>query len=164
LYHLILDTCVWFDLAVSEFSLVSKLARLVDDGKANIIIPELIQKEWDGCKKKIKSQISDEVVEARRLALRFVSFMDEVESTDVSAQVASVDPTTLARRIAGQRIAAVEAILNSSAATRVSVSKQAETLAVKHALEKKAPFRMRNSMADALIFLGSVPKLMKQRF
>jgi hypothetical protein len=90
--------------------------------------------------------------------------MDEVESTDVSAQVASVDPTTLARRIAGQRIAAVEAILNSSAATRVSVSKQAETLAVKHALEKKAPFRMRNSMADALIFLGSVPKLMKQRF
>jgi hypothetical protein len=62
----------------------------------------------------------------------------------------------MGRRIAAHRIYAIETILNSDATTRVPVSAQARTLAIKHALEKKAPFRMRNSMADALIFLAAV--------
>ena len=156
MHYLFLDTCVWVDLAVSEFSLVAKLARLIDDGKVSIVIPELIRTEWDGCKKKIETQISNEVVEARRFAMRFVSFMDEIESTDVSAQISSADPISMGRRIAAHRINAIETILNSDATTRIPVSAQAETLAIKHALDKKAPFRMRNSMADALIFLASV--------
>lgn len=156
MHYLILDTCVWVDLAVSEFSLVAKLSRLIDDGKASIVIPELIRTEWDGCKKTIEKQIENEVVEARRFAMRFVSFMDEIESNDVSAQVSSADPISMGRRIAAQRIDAIQNILKSDATTRVPVSEQAERLAIKHALEKKAPFRMRNSMADALIFLAAV--------
>lgn len=135
---------------------MAKLSRLIDDGKASIVIPELIRTEWDGCKKTIEKQIENEVVEARRFAMRFVSFMDEIESNDVSAQVSSADPISMGRRIAAQRIAAIQNILKSDATTRVPVSEQAERLAIKHALEKKAPFRMRNSMADALIFLAAV--------
>lgn len=153
---MILDTCVWVDLVVSEFSLVAKLARLIDDAKIAIVIPDLIRAEWDGCKRKIETQIANEVVEARRFAMRFVSFMDEIEPNDVSAQVSSADPISMGRRIAAQRIAALEAILNSEATICVPVSAQAETLAIKHALGKMAPFRMRNSMADALIFLAAV--------
>ncbi|MCP9841546.1 DUF4935 domain-containing protein [Synechococcus sp. J7-Johnson] len=156
LHHLFLDTCVWFDLAVSEFSLVAKLARLIDEGKARIVIPELIRTEWDGCKNKIETQIAKEVVDSRRFAIRFMSFMDEIESTDASSRIASADPKSMGRRIAAHRIDAIETILNSDATTRVPVSDQARTLAIKHALEKKAPFRMRNSMADALIFLAVV--------
>ena len=142
---------------------MAKLARLIDDGKASIVIPDLIRTEWVGCKKKIERQIANEVVEARRFAMRFVSFMDEIESNDVSAQVSSADPISIGRRIAAQRIDSVETILNSDATTRVPVSAQAETLAIKHALEKKAPFRMRNSMADALIFLAAVEWVNDQR-
>lgn len=135
---------------------MAKLARLIDDGKASIVVPELVRAEWDGCKKTIETQIAKEVVEARRFAMRFVSFMDEIESSDLSAHVSSSDPISMGQRIADHRIDAIETILNSDATTRVAVSAQAETLAIKHALEKKAPFGMRNSMADALIFLAAV--------
>ena len=160
---MILDTCVWVDLAVSEFSLVAKLARLIDDGKASIVIPELVRTEWDGCKMTIAKQIANEVVEARRSAMRFVSFMDEIEPTGLSTHVSSADPMSMGQQIAAHRIAAIEAILNSDATIRVPVSAQAETLAIRHALEKKAPFRMRNSMADALIFLAAVEWVKDQK-
>jgi predicted nucleic acid-binding protein len=156
LHYLILDTCVWVDLAVSEFSLVAKLARLINDAKASIVIPELVRTEWYGCQMTIGKQIANEVVEARRSAMRFVSFMDEIEHTGLSTQLSSADPKSMGQQIAAHRIAAIEAILNSDASICVPVSAQAETLAIRHALEKKAPFRMRNSMADALIFLAAV--------
>ena len=156
MHYLILDTCVWVDLAVSEFSLVAKLARLINEGKASIVIPELIRTEWDGCKKKIEAQISDEVVEARRFAMRFASFMDEIESTDISTQVSALDPISTGQRIAARRMDTIESMLDSDATIRVPVSAKAKTMAINHALEKKAPFRMRNSMADALIFLAAV--------
>jgi hypothetical protein len=156
LHHLIIDTCVWVDLAVSEFSLVAKLARLIDDGKARIVIPDLVRTEWGRCKKKIETQIVDEVVSNRRFAMKFVCFMDEIESTDLSAKISFTDPTSMGRRIAARRIEVIEKILSSTATTQVAISARAKTLAVNHALEKKAPFRLRNSMADALIFLTAV--------
>jgi len=98
LHHLFLDTCVWVDLAVSEFSLVAKLARLIEDGKATIVVPELIKTEWDGCKKKIVAQITDDVTESRRFAIRFMSLMDEL-NTDVSDHISSVDPISTGAKI-----------------------------------------------------------------
>ncbi len=163
MHYLILDTCVWVDLAVSEFSLAAKLARLIDDGKASIVIPELVRTEWDGCKMTIGTQIANEVVAARRYAMRFVSFMDEIEFTNLYTHVSSTDPISMGQQIAAHRIAAIDAILNSDASICIPVSAQAKTLAIKHALEKKAPFRLRNSMADALIFLAAVEWVKDQK-
>ena len=101
---------------------MAKLARLIDDGKASIVVPELSRTEWDGCKKKIETQISNEVVEARRFAMRFVSFMDEIESTDVSAHVSSADPISMGCRIAAHRIDAIETILNPTRLTSTTCS------------------------------------------
>ncbi|MEW4490515.1 PIN domain-containing protein [Thalassoglobus sp. JC818] len=156
LHYLILDTCVWVDLAVFEVNLIAKLAKLVDDGKATVVLPELIRSEWDGCKRKIVDQITNQVVESRRSALQFQSFVAEGDSNTVPDQISSVDPKALGAKIAAKRIVAIERILDSDETIGVSVSSNSRSLAIHHALEKKAPFRMRNSMADALIFFSAV--------
>jgi hypothetical protein len=155
LHHLIFDTCVWVDLAVSEFSLVAKLGLLIQDGKAKIVVPEIIRTEWDGCKKKIVTQITEGIVEARRSAISLKSFMDE-GCTDVFDRISSVDPISTGVKISAARIQAIEEILDSDATIRVPVSDQTKTSAVERAVQKKSPFRSRNSMADALIFLTAV--------
>ena len=66
MHYLILDTCVWVNLAVSEFSLVAKLARFIEEKKVTLVIPELVRTEWEGCKNTILSQITDELVKGYR--------------------------------------------------------------------------------------------------
>ena len=155
MHNLFLDTCVWVDLAVLEFSLVDKLNRLIDEGKVTIVVPELIKNEWDGCKKKIIEQITKEVVDARRFTFKFISFVDEL-NTDVAKHLSSFDPISTSAKISAHRIQSIEKILNSNLTILVPVSDQTKILAIDLALQKKAPFQMRNSMADALIFLTAV--------
>ena len=156
MHHLIVDTCVWVDLAVTEFSLAEKLARLIEDGKARIVVPELIKTEWDGCKESIVEQITAAIVESRRSAIRLMSLVDGPDWTEVSDRISSVDPISAGAKLGAQRIEAIEGILDSDVIIGVPVSGQAKALAVDHALQKKAPFRSCNSMADALIFFAAV--------
>jgi hypothetical protein len=111
---------------VSEFSLIPKLARLIEDGKATLVVPELIRTEWDGCNKKIVAQITNEIVDTQRFALKFMSFVDEGEPTDVGDRISSVDPIALGIKIAAQRILAIEKILDSDKTIRVPVSNHSD--------------------------------------
>ncbi len=156
MHHLIVDTCVWFDLAVSEFSLVAKLARLIAADKVTIVLPELIRNEWNHCKKKIVEQITRGITDARRSAITLTTLLDETDLTEISDRISSVDPVSMGADIGTQRIQAIEKILDSDSTIWVPASSQTNASAIAHALQKKAPFRQRNSMADALIFLSAV--------
>lgn len=159
MHHLILDTCVWVTLAKFEFSLVAKLAQLIDTKKVTIVLPELIRKEWNDCKTHIVKQITDEVTDHRRSAIRLRTFLDSPALADSFDRISSVDPVSTGTQIAAHRIAAIEKILDSDSIIWVPLSSHTKSLAITHALEKKPPFRDRNSMADALIFLSAVERM-----
>jgi hypothetical protein len=156
LHYLILDTCVWVNLAVSEFSLVAKLARLIEEKKVTLVIPELVRTEWDGCKNTILSQITDEVVKGYRSYNNFISFLHQNNYTDFNESILSFNPSSIGAELSNSRIVAIEQILDSDVAIQVPVSDWSKNMAIEHALQKKAPFRSRNSMADALIFFSAV--------
>lgn len=150
---LILDTCVWIDLAVSHHSLITKIAQLVDTGKATIVVPEPVRTEWDRLKrKKVTERILRDAAEDRRSAMKFASLLDDED--DLSKRISAIDSETAASEVAADRINAIEELLNSGA--QISVPDSAKFLAVDHALQKKAPFRLKNGMADALIFFTTV--------
>lgn len=155
MHHVIFDTCVWHDLTVSEFSLVPKVARLTDEGKLTIVVPELVRSEWDGGREKIVSQITREIVEARRSAIRLKSYLAETDCTIDWDPVSSLDPVSTGATVSAHRIRAIEALLDAEATIRIPISKKAEAHAIGLALRKNPPFRLRNSMADALIFLAT---------
>jgi len=156
LHYLILDTCVWVDLAVSEFSLVAKLARFIEEKKVTLVIPELVRTEWEGCKNRILSQLTDEVVKGYRSCKNFISVLNQNNYTDFDESILSINPSSIGAEISNSRILAIEQILNSDVVIQVPVSDWSKKMAIEHALQKKAPFRSRNSMADALIFFSAV--------
>jgi hypothetical protein len=126
---------------------------LIKDRKTTIVVPEIIRTEWNGCKDKIVKQITHEIVEARRSALGIRAFLDDPACMKDLNAISSLDPMSTGKQIAAQRIKAIEALLDSDTTIQVPVSDDTKALAIDYALRKKAPFRMRNSMADALIFL-----------
>ncbi len=156
MHYLILDTCVWVNLAVSEFSLVAKLARFIEEKKVTLVIPELVRTEWEGCKNTILSQITDELVKGYRSYNNFISFLHQNNYTDFDESILSFNPSSIGAELSNSRILAIEQILDSDVAIQVPVSGWSKNMAIEHALKKKAPFRSRNSMADALIFFSAV--------
>ena len=156
MHYLILDTCVWVNLAVSEFFLVAKLTRLIEEKKVTVVIPELVRTEWEGCKNTILSQITDEVVKGYRAYNNFISFLNQNNYTDLDESILSFNPSLIGAELSNSRIFAIEQILDSDVAIQLPVSDWSKNMAIEHALQKKAPFRSRNSMADALIFFSAV--------
>ncbi len=156
MYHLFIDTCVWIDLAVTQDSLIPKLLRLIESGKVKIVVPELVKREWDRNLGKIISQITKKVVDLRRSSITYLSFIEKSEHEDFRAYLTSVNPQIMGKNLAENRIQKIESILDSESSLRIPTSTLSKDIAVDYALQKKAPFHMRNSMADALIFFTVV--------
>lgn len=156
MYHLFLDTCVWIDLAVNQDSLIPKLFKLIEDSKVRIVVPELVKQEWDSNKKKIISQITKKIVDAQRSSITYLSFIEKSEYEDFRAFISSANPQTMGKNLAEDRIQRIESIINSESSLRIPISDSGKVIAIEHALQKKAPFHMKNSMADALIFFTIV--------
>ena len=141
MHYLIFDTCVWINIVQEEYSLVAKITKLVEDGMATIVVPDLVREEWNRKKTEARKQITKKLAAGRREILRVLEDATNVRDVDPDAH-------------AGRRIASIDSIIES--ATAISVSSDNRDLAVNFALDKKPPFRYRNSMADALIFFSMV--------
>ncbi|MEI6758249.1 MAG: PIN domain-containing protein, partial [Chlorobium sp.] len=86
----------------------------------------------------------------------FISFLHQNNYTDFDESILSFNPSSIGAELSNSRILAIEQILDSDVAIQVPVSGWSKNMAIEHALKKKAPFRSRNSMADALIFFSAV--------
>ena len=156
MHYLVIDTCVWVDLAVSEFSLVEKLFQLVDTKKVRVVLPEVVKDEWNRCRAKVSRQVTTEIKKTRSAAIEIASFLQGSHIRELSSMISVIDPMSKGKQISAQRIKAIEEIMEASSTIAVQISLQVKLQAVAYALDKKAPFRQRNSMGDALIFFAAI--------
>ena len=82
MHHLILDTNVLSKLAVEQHSLAPKLASLIKDNNAKLLIPEQLQAEWNAAREPIQKEITDLVVKSRRQGRTFLDYAKEDTSTE----------------------------------------------------------------------------------
>ena len=153
MHYLVIDTCVWGDLFDKEPTLATKLSHLIEQSKVTIVLPELIVSEWDGIKNKITNQLIKKLSEISASYEKLRSLAKEVgEGVNEDKFIHS----DLANKIVIQRIALLDSIIKSDKTILLPISPATKSLAIEYALEKKAPFRSKNGMADALIFFSAI--------
>jgi hypothetical protein len=77
MYKILIDTCVWLDLAKdsNQVYLISALEDLIACGKVTLIVPEIIVHEFDRNKQRIIDEsyqsLSSNVKKVKDLVLKF---------------------------------------------------------------------------------------------
>lgn len=156
MHHLILDTCIWSDLAEFDVSIISKIDELLKEDVLTILVPELVKSEWEKGTGIITEKIQRQIRDLRQSSLSFLSLLDGVIDSETHEKIQGINPQELGAKIASERIQGIEKIMNSGRSILLPTSQNAFQIAAEHALNKKAPFRGKNSMADALIFFSFI--------
>lgn len=152
--HLVmLDTCVWLDISMkkAELPMLLALEHLVQDGSVKLLVPDLIEAEFDRNK--------DRVIEAtrKRLSTECKAVKDIIKSFGGDGKQAVLDAIDdVNHRLpilseANQAdVSRVQKLFATAA--RTSVSDQAKIRAAERAIAKRAPFHNnKNSLADAVL-------------
>lgn len=158
MYYLIIDTCVWIDLC-KEFPKVSaKLTDLVERGKVRLLLPQIVIDEWNRNKEsKIVAAKLQGIRTRRKHAKELLPLVledDAEEFARIVGQIQEREPEI------GNQIQrdteAIESLFDHASTIKPPITQDVESRAVEFALEKKAPFKSKNSMADALILFSCV--------
>ncbi len=169
MYYLTLDTNTWIYLAngTEPARLLTFVRQEVDKGNIKILVPDLIIKEWDKNKDKAVKQGSikhfkditqalDRIVKllgdkAERNIINFL--LDERED---KAYFTDFVETYKKKRneieeAISDNIKLIDDLFRHKTTEIIKVNEKEYVKAGQYALEKKAPFRNKNSFADALI-------------
>lgn len=159
----VLDTCVWIDIANNkEDSFLKALENLIGKNFLKLVIPEQVLLEWN------RNKEARIIVEKRRLITNFLNKISELKSIctvennpelvellkslefvmnrDTNTIVADYESYT-------ERI---DKLLSHPNSIHLTDSVDVKNRAVGFALDRKAPFHSKNSMADALIFFSTL--------
>ncbi len=160
MYYLIIDTCIWINLCdrfkLREFP--GKITDLVEQDKVKLIVPQTVIDEWD----KHKAEIVPKLQESIRGHIRNAKDLsDYLELEDDAKQVKDIlnklhSQQTSIESLTQQNIDTVEALFNHPSTIKLPITEKEILQAVDFALEDKAPFRGKNSMADALILFSFI--------
>jgi hypothetical protein len=154
MFKLLIDTCVWLDLAKDQKSgpLLDVLAMLVKNGDVELLVPRVVVDEFA----RNKARVAKEGAQSLSSALRRVR--EAVWTLDVPGRRAA-----LAKRLtdldlklpslgenAVVAIGKIDVLLNG--ATIIETSDGVKVRAAERALAGRAPFhRSKNSMGDAIL-------------
>ncbi len=144
--YLIFDSDVWLNSlkeSGEEDNYMDSLEFWINDGFVKILLPEIIITEWDRNRDEKK----------RVLIKEWRSFYQKVKEelgTDVVKTLNT--PDVLDAKVEKQ-LKKVEDIFQNHA-IKIPISSNHKLLAAELALEKKAPFRNKNSMGDAIIYFS----------
>jgi hypothetical protein len=166
--HLILDTCVWIDIAGHKKELFSKLLdtleELVESEDVKLVIPEQVYVEWNRNKE-------DKILKEKEImflnSLKTISELKTLfEGESLIKMYENLEDLQTALKSNKQNIVhkyftnveRIDALIKNSKATRVTHSDNVRNQSIELALAKKAPFvgKKKNNMADALIVLSSI--------
>ena len=154
--HILIDTCDWLELGKSLHKLRRNIITLVENGDIVIVLPEIVEREWQRHKE-------DKVIKSKRSRLKtIVSHTKEVIELlpeDTKQSFLDAISNMLVDKVqeySEQDASEIDALFANSAVVRIHASETTKALAADLALEKKAPFKSKNSMADALIFLSFI--------
>lgn len=154
MHHLLIDTCVWLDLAKDpdDFALLNAIEELLDQKELKLIVPRIIIDEFERNKERIINESSQGFSSALKKA-RIV--IDKVANPRKrKALLRGLDDVNY--KIPKLKEAAITSIPRIEKMLKRSIimetSDEIKLLAAQRAIDKKAPFhRHRNSINDAII-------------
>lgn len=159
--YIILDTCIWIELAQDKYSgALFQLEKLVDDKKVNLLIPEQIRNEWNNGKaEKVKQDYKGKIKGVLSSVRSLNEYLDNGEKETLSELISSVEQNKedYGEKKANNFIDRVEKLMGIGITCKTSTENKIK--AVDLALAKKAPFDSKNQMGDALIILSSIEYL-----
>jgi hypothetical protein len=151
---LVIDTCVWLDLAkdYSQQPLIAALEELVRIGQVSLVTPQLVIEEFKRNKERVVEESGRSIGSTVRRAKEMLAkFGDEKEKDAAIRALNEIDQKSVNYRDAAlESVKRIEALFASS--TIVKTAKEIKLRAAERALKNKAPFhRQRNSMNDAVL-------------
>ncbi|MFN0198113.1 MAG: PIN domain-containing protein [Planctomycetaceae bacterium] len=155
MYRLLIDTCVWLDLAKDHrlHSLIGVLQRLLESNTISLLVPQTVVDEFQRNKARVAEDCCRSLSSVfKRVKAAVREFGDPDDKDAVLAHLDNVDhQIPLLGEGAIHSIGRIEQLMN--AASTIHTSDSTKLLAAERAIEAKAPFhRNRNGMGDAIIF------------
>lgn len=152
--YLVIDTCVWLDLAkdYSQQLLLSALEELVRMRVVGLIVPRLVFDEFKRNKARVIEEAGRSIAGTlKRTKEMLGKFGDKKRKLDAIQQLNDLEQKSVNYRDAAEEGAKrIESLF--AEADIVEMEPDAKLRAAERALAKRAPFhRQRNSMGDALL-------------
>ncbi|MCG8561921.1 MAG: PIN domain-containing protein [Hyphomicrobiales bacterium] len=152
--RMLVDTCVWLDLAKDyrQQPVISALEDLIDIGEAQLLVPEIVLKEFERNKDRVAADAK------RSLKSHFSLVRDAVErfgnEKDKEATLKALNEADHAAVLKGEAVNAsierIEALLTAVPALPTTDSVKARV--TDRAIAQKAPYhRSKNNVGDAII-------------
>jgi hypothetical protein len=153
-FHLLLDTCVWLDLAKdpAQQSLLSALGELVRQQHVALVLPRTVVDEFARNRARIIADSNRGLSSVLKRAREAVDrFGDAKQKARVLAQLKELDHRLpQIGDTATKAVSRIEALL--AGATIIETSNEVLVRAARRAVDGRAPFhRAKNSMGDAIL-------------
>jgi PIN domain len=153
-FRILVDTCVWLDLArdYREQPVIAALEDLVKGGAVELIMPQIVLDEFERNKARVAEQTRRSLHSHFQLVREAVNrFGDDASKADTIKALGEVDHAIVIKGDAvNDSIKRIEALLKSSSPLPATdIIKQRVT---ERAIASKAPYhRDKNNVADAII-------------
>lgn len=152
--RLLVDTCVWLDLAKDyrEQPVISALEDLVESGEVELVVPQQVLEEFDRNKTRIIEEARRGLQSHFRLVRQAVNrFGDDARKADLLTGLNEVDHRIgVDGDAVGESIERIGQLLRRAPA--VATGDAIKQRVTERALAKKAPYhRAKNSVGDAIL-------------
>lgn len=154
MFKILIDTCVWIDLArdAQQHALLSALEELVRDGRISLIVPRIVRDEFD----RNRARVAEDSGRSLTSVLKRVRDVVERLGDTRGKTIALKQLQDVGHKIPSLGEAAIESIARIDTLLAggeiIEMTDAVMLKAANRAISGKAPFHHRkNSMADAII-------------
>ncbi|MBN1568557.1 MAG: DUF4935 domain-containing protein [Acidobacteria bacterium] len=152
--HLVIDTCIWIDLYRNFPKLLQKITLLLDQKKICLILPVIVIEEWNKHRDKILEERSQSIRGKIKNARELSKYLNPEQAETLNEMLDNLQED-LIKKVALAGIEEIEDLFKRPSTIMLTISDEVKIRTIDFALAKKAPFRNKNSTADALILFSS---------
>jgi predicted nucleic acid-binding protein len=147
-----LDTNIWIYLTKDTFfELWTKLKEMKDDGQLEIIVNDVILKEWERNKENTIKSLANGIKSEYTTAINLANYLEIQEKKDFLKIITTYKSEAERITKATQKVTEVEDFIKSC--TIINVTEAQKLFVANLAIEKVPPFQNnKNNFNDALIF------------
>mgnify|MGYP002079204339 CR=1 FL=1 len=161
--NLILDTNWWIYLTKEEnFEVLQEIIKNLNTGKFRILVPEVIIQEWERNLNHTKDSAQQTILNQCKNAKRISSFIEEPERSQLESILERYTSKEEIRLDAIQKTIDIIEDLIRSKSVIIPISEETKDRVIEFGIQKKAPFKSKNSVGDAIIFFSSMEYLKKE--
>ncbi|UVK40149.1 DUF4935 domain-containing protein [Mesorhizobium sp. AR10] len=152
--HILIDTCVWLDMAKDyrQQTILHALRELVEQEEIALIVPRIVVEEFSRNKQRVTDDSKRNLSSVfRRVREAVDQFSDDAKKAETLSQLHEIDHKIITLSDAGNEdVGLIEKLFERS--DIIETSDLVKIAASERGLEQRAPFhRQKNSIADAMI-------------